>query len=114
MAAPVKSILELIVNGQVRHGNNPVLTWQASNAATQIDDAGNLKWSKKKSSDKIDGLVAATMGLGRYLLKAEVGSVYEGRGVMTLDAAPGPAPAPEAAPPAADSWWTNFGDEDED
>jgi phage terminase large subunit-like protein len=65
MAAPTKRMLELIAAGKVRHGGNPVLRWMAGNAATEQDAAGSLKWSKKSSSDKIDGVVAVTMALGR-------------------------------------------------
>jgi phage terminase large subunit-like protein len=71
MAAPTKRILELILQGLWDHGGNPVLKWQASNAATEEDAAGNLKFSKSKSSEKIDGIVASTMSLGRAMLVPE-------------------------------------------
>lgn len=67
MAAPTKRILELIAEGKLHHGNNPVLAWMARNAATEEDAAGNLKFSKKKSPQKIDGIVAVTMALGRTM-----------------------------------------------
>ncbi len=68
MAAPVKRVMELIAAGELDHGNNPVMTWMASNASTEEDAAGNHKWSKKKSTEKIDGLVALTMGVGRAMV----------------------------------------------
>jgi phage terminase large subunit-like protein len=67
MAAPTKQVLELIANGGIRHGNNPVLRWNASNAATEQDSAGNLKFSKKKSTERIDGIVTLTMAVGRAI-----------------------------------------------
>ena len=67
MAAPVKRVMELIAAGDLDHGNNPVMAWMASNASTEEDAAGNHKWSKKKSTEKIDGLVAMTMGVGRAM-----------------------------------------------
>jgi phage terminase large subunit-like protein len=69
MAAPVKRLLELIVSGELEHGNNPVLTWMAANAASEIDPAGNQKFSKKKSTEKIDGMVALAMALGRAMVE---------------------------------------------
>jgi phage terminase large subunit-like protein len=69
MAAPVKRLLELIVAGELEHGNNPVLTWMAANAASEIDPAGNQKFSKKKSTEKIDGMVALAMALGRAMVE---------------------------------------------
>jgi phage terminase large subunit-like protein len=53
----------------LEHGNNPVLTWMAANAASEIDPAGNQKFSKKKSTEKIDGMVALAMALGRAMVE---------------------------------------------
>ncbi len=117
MAAPVKRMLELIQSGKMLHGGNPVLRWMASNAATEQDPAGNLKWSKKSSGDKIDGIVAATMALGREDAKPEWPSVYETRGILSAVGG-GEAPqsarggaAPETAP--ASPLWA-WGDDDDD
>lgn len=65
MAAPTKRFEDLVVAGKLRHGGNPVLRWHASNAAVEEDAAGNLKPSRKKSMEKIDGIVAAIMAVGR-------------------------------------------------
>ncbi len=57
----------------------------ASNVAVEIDAAGNLKPSKKKSTERIDGIVAGVMALGRALLQSESNnSVYdrENRGLL--------------------------------
>ena len=64
MAMPTKRTLELIGAHELDHGNNPVLAWMAGNASTKEDDAGNLKFSKKHSGDKIDGIVGLTMAVG--------------------------------------------------
>lgn len=73
MAAPVKRFLELVAAAELDHGGNPVLTWMASNAATEDDPAGNQKFSKKKSTEKIDGIVAGVMPLGRWMATADGG-----------------------------------------
>lgn len=65
MAAPTKRLLELIAGEGIRHGNNPVLRWMARNAATEMDSAGNLKFSKKKSFERIDGIIGMVMALSR-------------------------------------------------
>ena len=49
-----------------------------------MDAAGNLKPSKKKSTERIDGVVAAVMALGRLLVKPEVKSVYYTRGIIWI------------------------------
>ena len=67
LAAPTRMLLELVSKGQLHHGANPVLRWMAGNASTEADGknaAATLKFSKKKSNEKIDGIMAACMGLG--------------------------------------------------
>jgi len=82
---PSKEFEKLVVSTKLRHGGNPVLRWMASNVAAKGDEAGNIKPDKKRSFEKIDGIVAAIMGLGRAILKAGQGaSVYEQRGVIAL------------------------------
>jgi len=71
MAAPTKRFLELIIEGTLAHGGNPVLRWMAANLATKMDPAGNLKPAKDASADKIDGIVATIMALGLAIKAAE-------------------------------------------
>jgi phage terminase large subunit-like protein len=67
MAAPTAEFLRLIRAGMYRHAGNPVARWEAGNAASRTDPAGNIKLDKQRSGDKIDGLVAAVMALDRSL-----------------------------------------------
>lgn len=71
MNAPTKELEKLVVAGLLGHQGNPVLRWMASHVAVEMDAAGNLKPSKKKSTERIDGIVAAVMGLGRILVLPE-------------------------------------------
>lgn len=80
---PAKELEKLVRAGKLNHGNNPVLTYQASVTAIDEDAAGNIKPSKKKSTDRIDGIVALCMSLGRALV-VDGPSVYETRGLLTL------------------------------
>lgn len=48
----------------LRHDGNPVLTWNAGNAVTASDPAGNRKVDKAKAIGRIDGIVAAIMATG--------------------------------------------------
>jgi phage terminase large subunit-like protein len=63
MSAPAKRLEALVVGGKVLH-HSPVLDWQASNVAVQSDHSGNIKPSKAKSTERIDGIVSLTMALG--------------------------------------------------
>ena len=67
MAAPTAEFLRLVSAGNFHHGGNPVARWEAANLVTRSDPAGNLKPDKAKSMDKIDGIVAAIMGLDRAI-----------------------------------------------
>ncbi len=85
MTAPTKEMEKLVLCGKLRHGGHPVLRWMASNVAVEMDAAGNLKPSKKKSIERIDGIVATIMALGRAMLTPQFQSVYQTRGVITLE-----------------------------
>lgn len=74
MTAPTKELVKLVAAGRLYHGGHPVLRWMAGNCAGETDAAGNLKLSKKKSSEKIDGMVALVMGLGLATSSVEADS----------------------------------------
>ncbi len=85
MSPALKEWERLILQGRYRHGGNLVMRWMFGNLAVESDAAGNVKPSKRKAADKIDGCVAAVMALARAVAHAgERGrSVYEDRGVVT-------------------------------
>jgi phage terminase large subunit-like protein len=85
MTPAIDELETALLNGTLRHGNNPVLTWCAANAIAVKDPAGNRKLDKAKSTGRIDGLQALTMALGRMAQKSgPIGSVYDTRGLLTL------------------------------
>ena len=65
MAGPTKTFDQLIRAGKIQHGNNPVLTWMAGNVAVDVDTHQNFRPCKKRSTERIDGIVAAVMAVGR-------------------------------------------------
>jgi phage terminase large subunit-like protein len=85
LTSPTKEVERLVKTRQLRHGNHPVLRWCANNVVTEEDDAGNLKPSKRKSTERIDGIVALITGLSRAILEpADRASVYDTRGVLAF------------------------------
>jgi phage terminase large subunit-like protein len=82
MNEPSKAFEAAIIAGKIRHGGNPVLRWMVGNAVKKTDSAGNIKPDKEKAKDKIDGVVAAIMAVGRANLVG--GDPYETRGLRTL------------------------------
>ena len=71
MNEPTKFLLRILLGRQLRHNGHPVLRWMASNMAARTDANGNYWPDKEKSGDKIDGMVALIMGLGRAMLQVQ-------------------------------------------
>lgn len=68
MSQPTKELLRLVLAQRLAHGNHPVLRWMADNLVVVTDAANNVKPDKKKSREKIDGIVAAIMALSRAIV----------------------------------------------
>ncbi len=64
LGEPTKLFERLIMSGKLDHGGHPVLRWMAGNAAVKFDDNLNYAPTKKKSAEKIDGIVAGVMAVG--------------------------------------------------
>jgi phage terminase large subunit-like protein len=64
LGEPTKMVERLIMSGQFDHGGHPVLRWMAGNAAVKFDENLNYAPTKKKSAEKIDGIVAGIMAVG--------------------------------------------------
>jgi phage terminase large subunit-like protein len=85
MSHPTKELMRLTLAQQVGHGGHEVLRWMADNLVVDTDAAGNVKPNKKKSRERIDGMVALVMALDRAVRnEGPMASVYEERGVFTL------------------------------
>ena len=85
MSAPTKEFYRLLMEGRIIHGGNPVLRWMAGNVVIDTDPAGNIKVTKAKSKEKIDGIVAAIMALDRCIRQeGQRGSVYDERGLLVF------------------------------
>jgi phage terminase large subunit-like protein len=63
LSAPTKSLEKAILSKALRHDGHPVLRWNISNIAVEQDAAGNLKLSKKVSTERIDGASALVMAV---------------------------------------------------
>lgn len=66
----VEAFERAVLDGQLRHGDNPLLRWCLSNAAMEQDPTGARKPVKNRSRGRIDPLVAAVMAVG-YAARAE-------------------------------------------
>ena len=85
MSAPTKEFYRLLMEGKIIHGGHPVMRWMAGNVVVDTDPAGNIKVTKAKSKEKIDGIVAAIMALDRAVRhEGESRSVYDTRGIILI------------------------------
>ncbi len=85
MSPPSKRLMELVLERNVAHGGHPVLRWMMDNIFVRTDPAGNIKPDKEKSTEKIDGAVAAIMALDRAVRHGgSTGSVYDERGILAF------------------------------
>lgn len=63
MSPACDEVERAIIEGKFYHAGNPILRWNFDNVAVVRDAAGNRKFDKSKSRDKIDGAVAALMAV---------------------------------------------------
>ena len=86
MSPPTKEFYKLLMEGSIIHGGNPVMAWMAGNVVVDTDPAGNIKPTKAKSPEKIDGIVAAIMALDRCIRNEgqQQGSVYDERDMIVF------------------------------
>jgi phage terminase large subunit-like protein len=75
MSAPSKRLEALVLAGKLRHTGHPVLRWNSDCCTIVSDAAGNIKPVKpdrKKSSKRIDGVVAAVMAIDCAMKHQEI------------------------------------------
>jgi len=65
LSAPTKALEKAVLGRTLRHDGHPVLRWNVSNVSVETDATGNLKPSKKVSTERIDGVVALIMAIDR-------------------------------------------------
>ncbi len=67
LSGPCKSLAAFAAGQLLEHFNNPVLRWMVSNVQLKLDSNGNQRADKGASKNKIDGVIAMHMALGRAL-----------------------------------------------
>ena len=62
---------DAILQDRLKVLRNPVLTYCSASAVLEQDASGNKKWSKRKSTGRIDGIVALSMAVGAAMAEVE-------------------------------------------
>lgn len=85
MSEPMKELEALVISGKLTHSCDPVLTWMMSNVCAKEDAKENIFPRKEFPENKIDGVVAIIMALGKAISDIEdAESVYEERGMLVI------------------------------
>ena len=85
MSPASKEFYKLMMEGKIIHGGHPVMRWMAGNVVIDTDPAGNIKPTKARSPEKIDGIVAAIMALDRCIRNENTGvSIYDERPMLFI------------------------------
>ena len=74
---PMKQLQALVLSGKFKHDGDPVLAWMASNVVGHLDAKDNIYPRKERPENKIDGIVALIMAMGRAIVAEEGGSVED-------------------------------------
>jgi phage terminase large subunit-like protein len=72
---PAKELERLLAEGRFHHGGNPVMRWMASHCVVETNQDDMIRPSRKRSADKIDGVLAACMALERAMANADDGEI---------------------------------------
>lgn len=81
LSAPMKKVMELTLDRKLRHGNHPVLAWNADCTEALDDGNDNIRPDKPerdKSNKRIDGIVALIMAVDRAVRNEGAGITYSG------------------------------------
>jgi phage terminase large subunit-like protein len=85
LSAPTKQFETGAMDEKYEHFNNPILRWMLGNVEIEYDAAGNMKPSKGRSKNKIDGIASTINAIAEWMsgraIKKE--SIYNSKNLKT-------------------------------
>jgi len=85
MSPPTRELEEMILTRKLEQDGSPILRAAISNIAAELDGNDNVKLNKKKSTGRIDPIVASINAIGLWLsAELEEESIYNERGLICL------------------------------
>jgi phage terminase large subunit-like protein len=84
ISEPMKEMEGLVMEGRFHHNGCPVMSWMVSNVVGHLDTKDNIYPRKEQPQNKIDGVVASIMALGRWMQYAPQKTVYSERQPLVL------------------------------
>jgi phage terminase large subunit-like protein len=71
MAPMIDGFETALLERKICHGAHPILNLGAASAIVELDNVGNRRLTKKKSANKIDGIIAALMACKPHVEQTE-------------------------------------------
>ena len=84
MSEPTKQLEADVTSASVDLMGNPVIRWMFRNVVIYRDANDNIKMDKKKSIEKIDGVVAMANAIGGYMSQ-DGDDMYQYNGVSFVN-----------------------------
>lgn len=81
---PMKELEAMIIEREIEFEKDPVLNWMFGNVVAKTDKKENIFPDKERKANKIDGVVALIMALGRAIVEKPVVNPYTNRGLRAL------------------------------
>lgn len=84
MSEPCKSFHGIVVDRRLIHFGNLVLLHQIGNVIVTMDDAENIKTSKRRATGRIDGIQSTIMGIDGAVRGLNENKTFKARPVLTV------------------------------
>lgn len=84
LSEPMKEVHALVRSGRLKHNDDPVMAWMMSNVVAHVNAKDDIYPRKETAENKIDGVVALIMALGRAMVHKNDDSIYEERGLLSF------------------------------
>lgn len=84
MSPAMKELEGAVNSGRFHHDGNPILAWMASNVVARMDAKENIFPRKDLPENKIDGMIATIMAMGRAHESIDSGHAYQSRGFVQI------------------------------
>lgn len=75
---PMKQLEALVLQKKFVHNGDPILAWMVSNVVCHRDQKDNIYPRKEREENKIDGVVALIMALGRAMVVQPITEITQG------------------------------------
>jgi phage terminase large subunit-like protein len=67
LSPATKRLERMVLSKEIKHSSDPVMRWMMGNVELETDAAGNIKPSKSKSQNKIDGVASLVTSISAWM-----------------------------------------------